>query len=42
MATAAAIDRLVRYAVIVELTGDSVRAEEAKKSGATTTTTTSA
>ena len=42
MTTAAAIDRLVHHAVIVEMTGDSVRAEEAKKRGATTTTTTSA
>ncbi len=38
MTTAAAIDRLVHHAVIVEMTGDSVRADEAKKRGATTTT----
>jgi DNA replication protein DnaC len=40
MTTAAAIDRLVHHAVIVEMTGESVRADEAKKRGATTTTTT--
>ena len=40
MTTAAAIDRLVHHAVIVEMTGESVRAEEAKKRGSTTTTTT--
>jgi DNA replication protein DnaC len=38
MTTAAAIDRLVHHAVIVEMTGPSVRAEEAKKAGRTTTT----
>ena len=38
MTTAAAIDRLVHHAVIVEMTGDSVRADEAKKRGASTTT----
>jgi DNA replication protein DnaC len=42
MTTAAALDRHVQHPVIVEMTGDSVRAEEAKKRGATTTTTTSA
>lgn len=40
MTTAAAIDRLVHHAVIVEMTGESVRADEAKKRGSTTTTTT--
>ncbi len=40
MTTAAAIDRLVHHAVIVEMTGESVRAEEARKRGSTTTTTT--
>jgi len=43
MTTAAAIDRLVRHSVILEMTGASVRAEEAgqrSKQGATTTTTT--
>jgi DNA replication protein DnaC len=40
MTTAAAIDRLVHHAVIIEMTGESVRADEAKKRGATTTTTT--
>lgn len=40
MTTAAAIDRLVHHAVILEMTGPSVRAEEAKKGGTTTTTTT--
>lgn len=39
MTTAAAIDRLVHHAVIVEMTGESVRADEAKKRGSTTTTT---
>ena len=39
MTTAAAIDRLVHHAVIVEMTGPSVRAEEAKKGGRTTTDT---
>lgn len=33
MTTAAAIDRLVHHAVIVEMTGESVRADEAKKRG---------
>jgi DNA replication protein DnaC len=33
MTTAAAIDRLVHHAIIVELTGPSVRTEEAKKRG---------
>ncbi len=37
MTTAAAIDRLVHHAVIVEMTGPSVRAEEAKKGGRTST-----
>lgn len=44
MTTAAAIDRLVHHAVILEMTGTSVRAdvaEQAKKEGATTTPTTS-
>ena len=40
MTTAAAIDRLVHHAVILELTGGSVRAEAAKKRGDATTTTT--
>jgi DNA replication protein DnaC len=45
MTTAAAIDRLVHHAVILEMTGTSVRADEAKttttaKEPATTTTTT--
>jgi DNA replication protein DnaC len=39
MTTAAAIDRLVHHAVIVEMTGPSVRAEEAKKAGRATTPT---
>lgn len=39
MTTAAAIDRLVHHSVIIEMTGTSVRAEEAQKKGATTTTT---
>jgi DNA replication protein DnaC len=44
MTTAAAIDRLVHHAVIVEMTGKSIRAEEAQQgqNGATTTTTTTA
>ena len=42
MTTAAAIDRLVHHAVIVEMTGESVRADEAKKRGSTTTTATEA
>jgi DNA replication protein DnaC len=37
MTTAAAIDRLVHHAVIVEMTGPSVRADEAKKRGESTT-----
>lgn len=36
MTTAAAIDRLVHHAVIVEMTGPSVRADEAKKRGEST------
>ncbi len=42
MTTAAAIDRLVHHAVILEMTGTSVRADEADRArkGATTTTTT--
>jgi DNA replication protein DnaC len=43
MTTAAAIDRLVHHAVILEMTGTSVRAdvaEQAKKEGATTPSTT--
>ena len=39
MTTAAAIDRLVHHAVILEMTGGSVRAEAAKKRGDSTTTT---
>ncbi len=42
MTTAAAIDRLVHHSVIIEMTGPSIRAEEAeqtKKEGATTLTT---
>jgi DNA replication protein DnaC len=38
MTTAAAIDRLVHHSVILEMTGPSVRSEEAKKRGPTTTT----
>lgn len=38
MTTAAAIDRLVHHAVILELTGPSIRNEEAKKRGDLTTT----
>jgi DNA replication protein DnaC len=38
MTTAAAIDRLVHNAVIVEMTGPSLRNEEAKKRGDPTTT----
>ena len=38
MTTAAAIDRLVHHAVILEMTGPSVRADEAKKRGEATTT----
>ena len=37
MTTAAAIDRLVHHSVILEMTGTSVRAEEALKGGTTTT-----
>jgi DNA replication protein DnaC len=44
MTTAAAIDRLIHHAVIIEMTGPSIRNEEAQKRGdatpATTTTTT--
>src|SRR5204863_8637081 len=40
MTTAAAIDRLVHHSVIIEMTGPSIRNEEAKKRGTTTTTTT--
>jgi DNA replication protein DnaC len=39
MTTAAAIDRLVHHAVIIEMTGPSIRAEDARKKGGTTTTT---
>lgn len=39
MTTAAAIDRLVHHAVIIEMTGPSIRAEDAKKKGVTTTAT---
>ncbi len=39
MTTAAAIDRLVHHAVILEMTGPSIRSEEAKKRGDLTTTT---
>jgi len=39
MTTAAAIDRLVHHAVIIEMTGPSIRAEDARKKGDTTTTT---
>jgi hypothetical protein len=41
MTTAAAIDRLVHHAVIIEMTGASIRELEAKKRGGTPTTTTS-
>jgi DNA replication protein DnaC len=34
MTTAAAIDRLVHHAVILEMTGPSIRNEDAKKRGA--------
>ena len=37
MTTAAAIDRLVHHSVILEMTGPSVRADEAKKRGESTT-----
>jgi len=40
MTTAAAIDRLVHHSVIIEMTGTSVRADEAKMKGATTATAT--
>jgi DNA replication protein DnaC len=40
MTTAAAIDRLVHHSVILEMTGGSIRAEEAFKGGAAPTTTT--
>ena len=39
MTTAAAIDRLIHHAVIVEMTGPSIRNEEAKKREDVTTTT---
>jgi DNA replication protein DnaC len=39
MTTAAAIDRLVHHAVILEMTGPSIRTEEAKRRGDPTTTT---
>jgi len=39
MTTAAAIDRLVHHSVILEMTGNSIRAEEARVGGAATTTT---
>lgn len=38
MTTAAAIDRLVHHSVILEMTGPSVRSEEAKRRGSKTTT----
>jgi DNA replication protein DnaC len=40
MTTACAIDRLVHHSVIIEMTGTSVRADEAKRKGVTTTTAT--
>ena len=40
MTTAAAIDRLVHHAVIVEMTGPSIRETEAKKRGGVSATTT--
>jgi hypothetical protein len=40
MTTAAAIDRLVHHAVILEMTGPSYRSEEARKRGVTTPATT--
>ncbi|MDP8998902.1 MAG: ATP-binding protein, partial [Myxococcota bacterium] len=40
MTTAAAIDRLVHHAVIVEMTGPSIRETEAKKRGRVSATTT--
>ena len=39
MTTAAAIDRLVHHAVILEMTGPSIRNEEAKKRGDLATST---
>jgi len=39
MTTAAAIDRLVHHAVIIEMSGPSIRETEAKKRGTSTTTT---
>jgi DNA replication protein DnaC len=39
MTTAAAIDRLVHHSVILEMTGLSIRTEEAKKRGDLTTAT---
>lgn len=39
MTTAAAIDRLIHYAIILEMTGTSFRTEEAKKRAEPTTTT---
>jgi DNA replication protein DnaC len=40
MTTAAAIDRLIHHAVILEMTGPSYRTEEARKRGVTTPATT--
>jgi len=40
MTTAAAIDRLVHHSIILEMTGDSIREQEAKASQSTRTTTT--
>jgi DNA replication protein DnaC len=40
MTTAAAIDRLIHHAVIIEMTGTSFRADDAKKKGETRTATT--
>lgn len=40
MTTAAAIDRLVHHSIILEMTGDSIREQEAKASQSTLTTTT--
>lgn len=39
MTAAAAIDRLIHHATIIEMTGPSIRSEEAKKRGLPTTTT---
>jgi DNA replication protein DnaC len=39
LTAAAAIDKLVHHAVIVEMTGPSIRAEEAKRNGSTPSTT---